>query len=114
MHFIPSRHLAALMLSVGCIVPTACAATLTRGPYLQSCSATSIVVRWRTSYPMDSRVRYQVVNQFAETGAGDNALVTEHEVRLTSLLPDTKYSYSVGSSSQTLADGPNCYFHPAP
>src|SRR3954467_15111696 len=103
MHFNPSKHFAALMLLLGCIVSSAFSATLTRGPYLQSCSTTSIVVRWRTSYPMDSRVRYQAANQFAETGAGDDALGTEHEVRLTSLLPDTKYFYSIGSSSQTLA-----------
>src|SRR4051812_42256139 len=33
---------------------------LLRGPYLQSCTATSIVVRWRTDWPTNSIVRYGI------------------------------------------------------
>ncbi len=36
----------------------ASAATVTRGPYLQMATSSSIVVRWRTDEATDSMVRY--------------------------------------------------------
>jgi len=46
--------------------------------------------------------------------AGNKELSTEHEVRLTGLLPDTKYLYSVGTTGDVLADGPDFHFNTAP
>src|SRR5438874_619284 len=114
MHTTCSRHLVALVVIAGCAMPAAFPAVLTRGPYLQSCSSTSIVVRWRTQSPTDSRVRYRSAIQLPEIGAGDNATVTEHEVRVSGLLPDTTYFYSIGSSAETLATGTNFYFRTYP
>lgn len=75
-----------------------------RGPYLQSATPTSIVVRWRTDVATDSKVSYQALggSPQATTSA---ALTTEHEVTLTGLQPDTHYTYSVGSTAQVLAGG---------
>jgi hypothetical protein len=84
---------------------------VTRGPYLQQGSTTNIVVRWRTNVPTDSRVRLydSVAASFIEF-AGD-ALVTEHELRLTNLVPDRLYFYSIGNSEELLAgDGDASYY----
>ena len=76
--------------------------TLTRGPYLNSASHQSIVVRWRGSSSVIGRVRYgtspDALNQFTD----ESAARTDHEVRLTGLAPYTRYYYSVGSALDTL------------
>jgi hypothetical protein len=81
------------------------APAVTRGPYLQSGAPSGVVVRWRTNVATDSRVRYGTALGSLTSEAGDAALATEHEVRLAGLLPDTKYFYSVGTSSGTLTGG---------
>lgn len=89
-------------------------ATLTRGPYLQSCSSTSIVVRWRTDDPTDSRVWSRATNQPVEVEAADDRSVTDHEIRLMGLTADSIYSYSVGSTAEKLAEGAGFRFRTAP
>ena len=93
-----------------CIAPSVFSANITRGPYLQSCSSTGIVVRWRTDWPSDSRVRFHAANQIDESEVFEYAWRTEHELLLPALTPNTTYFYSVGSMSETLASGANCYF----
>ena len=87
-------------------------ALLTRGPYLQSCTSTSVVIRWRTDVPTDSFVYFESID--AESQMRDVSPVTEHEVRLTGLLPNTFYWYAVGFSSNILAADTNCYFRTSP
>ncbi|HVE71995.1 MAG TPA: metallophosphoesterase family protein [Thermoanaerobaculia bacterium] len=68
---------------------------LTRGPYLQQASPTSVVVRWRTDTPGTTRVRYgTALNQLNAT-VDKTAPTTEHSVTLTGLAPATKYFYAV-------------------
>ncbi len=78
---------------------------LTRGPYLNQANEHSLVVRWRSSLPVIGRVRYgpslEMLNLFTDEGAA----TTEHIVPLTGLSPYTRYYYSVGSSTGTLAGG---------
>src|SRR5947207_9612105 len=52
--------LLAVLGALGCAlcVQTAVAASLTRGPYLQSGTPTSLIVRWRTDTPTNSLVRF--------------------------------------------------------
>ncbi|MBL4810048.1 MAG: metallophosphoesterase family protein, partial [Phycisphaerales bacterium] len=77
--------------------------TITRGPYLQLSTPDSILIRWRTDSPSDSRVRFgPSVGDLTNT-VDDPTLTTEHIVSLTGLMPDTMYFYSVGSTTQTLA-----------
>ncbi len=94
--------LSALLIFVFAYAPTAEAQT-TRGPYLQNGSATAVTVRWRTAAATNSRVRWGTV-QGSLTSFTDNAAVaTEHEVRVTGLAANTKYFYSVGSTTATQA-----------
>jgi hypothetical protein len=90
---------------------------VTRGPYLQCSTPTSIVIRWRTDLATDSRVDYGTT-----AGALNQSVVLapetgEHIVTLTNLTPDIKYFYTIGTSDRLLA-GPstNHFFltHPLP
>lgn len=80
------------------------AQTVTRGPYLQSPTPNSVIVRWRTDVPTDSTVGYAVVDGLPSAVASP-VLITNHEVKLTGLAPDTRYNYTIGTSTQVLAGG---------
>ncbi|MGQ0658803.1 MAG: metallophosphoesterase, partial [Chromatiales bacterium] len=75
---------------------------VTRGPYLQIGTPTSVVVRWRTDAATDSFVMYGAAPGSLTLLAGDPLLTTEHEVTLTALDADTKYYYSIGTSATAL------------
>jgi hypothetical protein len=93
------------------------AADLLRGPYLQKATPASIVVRWRTVLAESSRVVYGGDAANMNLEVLDLAAVTEHEVTVVNLLPETRYTYAVGSETRLLAgeDG-SCVFwtHPLP
>ena len=92
----------------------AAALTLTRGPYLQLGTQSSIVVRWRTETATNSRVRYGTNPSDLSSVVDDSTIATEHVVKLTGLNPSTKYYYSVGHSEATLAGGTDHFFVAAP
>jgi acid phosphatase type 7 len=85
-------------------------ASVTRGPYLQIGTPNSTVVRWRTNIATDSRVSYGTTQGSLPTNADNATQTTEHEVVLSNLSPATKYFYSVGSTTQTLAGNDSSYF----
>ena len=78
-------------------------ASVTRGPYLQIGTPNSTIVRWRTNVATDSRVSFGATQGSLTSVADDATQTTEHEVLVTGLSPATKYFYSVGSTTQTLA-----------
>ena len=85
-------------------------ASLTRGPYLQVGTPGGVTVRWRTSTSTNSVVRFGASAASLTASASDSSLTTEHSVTLTGLSANTRYYYSVGSSSATLAGGDNATF----
>jgi hypothetical protein len=87
---------------------------LRRGPYLQSGSTTSIVVRWRTDGLTNSVLRYGPDPAELSMARTNFPATTEHEVRLSNLQPDTLYYYGVGTSGSMFASGPEFYFRTAP
>src|SRR4029450_7202590 len=78
-------------------------AAITRGPYLQMGTPTSIVVRWRTDTATNSVVRYGPAPGHLMSSASDPAAVTDHVVMVSGLTPGTRYVYAVGSSSTVFA-----------
>ena len=78
---------------------SALAATVTRGPYLQSGTPSGIVVRWRTDATTDSEVRYGAAPGSLTFRANSSTVTTEHEITLKGLTPDTQYYYSVGTTA---------------
>ena len=87
---------------------------VTRGPYLQLGTATSIIVRWRTDTATDSRVRFGTSAGSLTSTAASATITTEHEVLVSGLSPVTRYFYSVGSGTATLASGADFSFYTAP
>ena len=69
------------------------AQTVVRGPYLQQATDARMVVKWRTSTPTNSVVRYGFNPSNLIFSQVVNGSTTEHEVLLTSLTASTKYYY---------------------
>ncbi len=87
---------------------------LTRGPYLQKATPSSIVLRWRTSKKVNTIVKYGTdVTNLSQTVTvpGDT---TEHLATLTGLSPYTKYYYSIGFKDTTLQGDNQNYFLTSP
>lgn len=89
---------------------TSYAQQVLRGPYLQTATHNSIIIKWRTSTPTSSKVSYGSAVNNLDKQVSSNALTTEHEVKITGLNPLTKYYYSVGNTSTTLS-GPSELHH---
>ena len=84
--------------------------TVVRGPYLQSGTSSSVIIKWRTDEATDSLVRYGLAPDSLTLSATNSTSTTEHAVQLTGLSADVKYFYSVGTSSVTLAGGDRDHF----
>jgi hypothetical protein len=87
---------------------------VTRGPYLQMGNQTAVTIKWRTDVAGNSRVYYGTSPGSLTSFADDAASTTEHTVRVTGLVPDTKYYYGIGSTTAMLASGNDFYFKTAP
>lgn len=83
---------------------------LTRGPYLQMGTSSSMVVRWRTSISTDSRVCFGTDPDNLSRCIDLGNKTTEHIVALSGLTSDTRYYYSVGTTIQRLAGGDANHF----
>jgi len=99
-----------LSILVAAFATNAEAASVTRGPYLQSGTDTSLVVRWRTDVATDSRVRYGDAPGNLTSLVDLPAVSREHEITLENLSPDTVYYYAVGTTAGILAGGDASYF----
>jgi len=99
---------------VNITVVTSLPIALLRGPYLQVGTPTSGVIRWRTDLSSDGLVYYgtdpNALTNIATAADGTN----EHIVQISGLAVDTKYYYSIGSSAQRLARGPDYWFKTSP
>ena len=83
---------------------------LTRGPYLQAGKQDSITIRWRTDIASDSRITWGTVFGTYPNSFTDAALVTEHIIRIGGLSADTKYWYTIGSTTTLLQATNTNYF----
>ncbi len=90
------------------------AQSVSRGPYLQQQTDSSIIVRWRTNTATESVVRFgpgaDNLNN-SETVIGSR---TEHSVLLSALNASTTYFYSVGNLSGPIAGDASFHFATAP
>ena len=101
-------------LCIGAFADLSSAANLTRGPYLQIGTPTSVVVRWRTDVATNSRVRYGLAPGSLTSTSDNVTSATEHVVTVSGLLPNTTYYYSTGSTTETHSSGPDHFFLTAP
>lgn len=89
-------------------------ANVTRGPYLQKANQQSVILRWRTDVPTDSKVEYGISPALLNNQVVTPGFVTDHEVLITGLAPNTSYYYTIGSFSNVLEGGTNYYFETLP
>ena len=87
-----------------------------RGPYLQNGTPQSVIVKWRTDDEVESIVRYGTNLADLSDVRGNLATTTNHEVRVTGLLPGQRYFYSIGTLAEVLAGGDtnHCFITPPP
>jgi len=83
---------------------------LVRGPYLQSQSPDSIVVKWRTLTAVNSRVSWGTAVNSLENQVDDAILTMDHEVILTGLSPTEKIYYSIGTSTEVYAGNSAAFY----
>ena len=79
--------------------------TLTRGPYLQSQTNSSIKVMWRTSDSTNSVVHYGNSTGNLNNTITDSVRTKNHIVKIPNLTAKTKYYYNVGFGTTVLAGG---------
>jgi len=87
---------------------------VTRGPYIQLATQTSIRIKWRTNVATTSRVIYGLSQASQTSAIQQTANVTEHEIEITGLNPDTKYFYSIGNLTDLISASPVQYFYTLP
>lgn len=85
-------------------------ANVVRGPYLQTATENSVIVRWRTDVPTDSKVQFGTSLGNLSQHAQEYAFTTEHEVHVTGLLPATNYYYTIGSYAQQLTQPASSHY----
>lgn len=104
-----------LLTSTALMPRSAGAQTVTRGPYLNIGMPTGVTVRWRTDIATDSRVSFGTAPGILTAIADDGAVTTEHVVEVSGLSPDTKYFYSIGTTTAVLAGNDlSHYFRTSP
>ncbi len=103
---------AAAALALALAASTAVGATLSRGPYLQIGTPTSIVVRWRTLELTDTRVQWGTSAGSLTQSASNATPTTEHEMLLSGFAPATRYWYTVGTSTEQWGDASNSFVTP--
>jgi Phosphodiesterase/alkaline phosphatase D len=80
--------------------------SLSRGPYLQSGSQTSITIRWRTNVACSGRVELgTTLGVYDIVSPDESCPTTEHIITVNGLSPDTKYYYRILASDGTVFQG---------
>ncbi len=87
---------------------------ITRGPYLQMATDTSMMVRWKTDTASFSKVKYGLTQGIWSDSVFVNVNTIEHAIGLTGLMPNTRYYYTVGSGNTTLQGDTLNFFQTAP
>ena len=95
-----------LVLAAGPVTPAGGSPDLTRGPYLQQGTSSSVVIRWRTDVATSSRVVWGPSPAELSSDESDPSPTTEHEITVGGLLPGQRYYYAVGTVDELLA-GPD-------
>jgi acid phosphatase type 7 len=85
-----------------------------RGPYLQNGTPQSVSIKWRTDEAAESIVRYGTNLDDLSDLRGNLVATTNHEVRVTGLLPDQRYFYSIGTLGEALAGGDEHHYFVTP
>jgi acid phosphatase type 7 len=100
------RQLLSILFSLMVLVNLS-AQDLSRGPYQQALTQTSVKVMWSTSQPTTGWVKVGTSPDNLETVFSENGVGTDHIVEVNGLSPKSIYYYAVGYDDVTLAGGNN-------
>ena len=81
-----------------------------RGPYLQQGTESSIIICWATDVPVQGKVWYGLDPKRLSSTVTTDAIASNHKVKITGLMPDQKYYYSVGTQAGVQQGGSEDYF----
>jgi acid phosphatase type 7 len=87
---------------------------ITRGPMLQMVSENAITIKWTTTAGTTSRIKFGPGENALGSSITDQKMVTDHEMRITGLKPDTKYYYAIGTRNTILRGSYRNYFTTSP
>jgi acid phosphatase type 7 len=87
---------------------------ITRGPYLQMATSTSMMIRWRTDVATASRINFGTAQNNLNSSLSDNTAKTEHQITLEKLSPNTKYFYAVANGNTLLQGDKDNFFVTSP
>ena len=100
----------AIIFMAALFYPSDSFANVIRGPYLQSGTSTSIVIKWRTDTSTDSKVWYgdspTNLNLTVSVGGSQE----DHEVTVSGLTANTIYYYAVGNNAGQMAGADSDHF----
>lgn len=83
---------------------------ITRGPYLQMGTPTSMTIRWRTSSLVSSKINFGLAQNALTSSKSDDTPKTEHIITLENLKPNTKYFYAVSTGNTNLQASADNFF----
>ncbi len=93
------------------LVCTFCTAqNITRIPYLQKPTPTSMTIRWRTDQSIKGKIIYKKEGSEQSFSETEEVPVFNHEVELRGLEPNTMYRYQVATDSKILDDSDKLFF----
>ena len=92
------KHIFALLF----ISITGISQSVSRGPYLQQATPSSIIIKWQTSSATNTKVNYGTSLAAISQSTIDAVSSTNHEIKITGLQPYTKYYYTIGTTTSTL------------
>ena len=87
---------------------------ITRGPYLQVSTPTSMIIRWRTDAAVASKINFGLTQNSLNLSKTDDSPKTEHIIMIDNLKPDTKYFYGVWSGNTLLQASIDNFFVTSP
>ncbi len=88
---------------------------VSRGPYLNQATPSSVIIKWRTNQSTTSQVWFGTslnsLNSFSFSASNN----TNHEIKISGLQPATKYYYMIGNTTGTLSSkNQHQYFKTSP
>ncbi|MDZ7898867.1 MAG: metallophosphoesterase family protein [Arcicella sp.] len=87
---------------------------ITRGPYIQMATSTSMMIRWRTDIAMASKINFGISQNSLSSSLSDNTAKIDHQITLDKLTPNTKYFYAVANASTVLQGDKDNFFVTSP
>lgn len=93
---------------------TSFAQKITRGPYLQKPTPTSMTIHWRTDESTVGKVTYQKKGSSQLLSVEESSANKDHILELQGLEPNTVYQYTIETTTKVLSEVSSNYFKTFP